>query len=133
MRSGGFSGFLFEGTMHPERKGQPAGKIDWKIFALDAIGLVLFFIPGVIAFAVDFNNGTIYLPPDSQASTDSNSKHRLTQVTVPRDQLCRRQIEEVVARHSGHNIQLEQDETQTHRLDSIDQFWSMHRRLFKTS
>ena len=49
--------------LHPERRGQPAGDLDWGIVALDAIGLFFFFIPGVIAFAVDFSNGTIYLPP----------------------------------------------------------------------
>ena len=32
---------------------------------LDALGLFVWFIPGVIAFAVDFSNGTIYLPSGS--------------------------------------------------------------------
>jgi len=48
--------------MYPERKGQRAGRLDPAIVVLDAIGLLFFIIPGVIAFAVDFNNGTIYLP-----------------------------------------------------------------------
>lgn len=53
--------------LHPERKGQAAGQIDIKIALFDAIGLLFFFIPGVIAFAVDFHNGTIYLPGGSRA------------------------------------------------------------------
>jgi hypothetical protein len=48
--------------MYPERKGQKAGRLDPAIVVLDAIGLLFFIIPGVIAFAVDFNNGAIYLP-----------------------------------------------------------------------
>lgn len=48
--------------MHPERKGQISGRIDPGVAVLDGIGLLFFFVPGVIAFAVDFNNGTIYLP-----------------------------------------------------------------------
>ncbi|MBF9000349.1 MULTISPECIES: hypothetical protein [Vibrio] len=48
--------------IHPERKGQVDGRIDVGIAVLDAIGLLFFFIPGVVAFAVDFSNGTIYLP-----------------------------------------------------------------------
>lgn len=48
--------------MYPERKGQKSGKIDSGVAILDGIGLLFFFIPGIIAFAVDFNNGTIYLP-----------------------------------------------------------------------
>lgn len=45
-----------------ERVGQPDGKVDWGIFALDAVGLLFGIIPGVIAFAVDFSTGCIYLP-----------------------------------------------------------------------
>lgn len=49
--------------LHPERVGQPRqGPLDWKVVALDGLGLLLFFVPGVVAFAVDFYNGTIYLP-----------------------------------------------------------------------
>lgn len=48
--------------LQPERKGQRAGKLDPSIVVLNAIGLLFFIVPGVIAFAVDFNNGTIYLP-----------------------------------------------------------------------
>jgi hypothetical protein len=48
---------------YPERCGQPhSHQIDWKIAALDALGLLLFFVPGVVAFAVDFYTGAIYLP-----------------------------------------------------------------------
>jgi hypothetical protein len=54
--------------LHPERKGQVSGQIDPKIAIFDALGLLFFFIPGVIAFAVDFSNGTIYLPGGRRAS-----------------------------------------------------------------
>jgi len=49
--------------MHPERRHQPRShQIDWKVAALDGLGLLLFFVPGVIAFVVDFYTGAIYLP-----------------------------------------------------------------------
>jgi hypothetical protein len=48
--------------MYPERKGQIDGKIDPTVAILNCVGLLLFLVPGVIAFAVDFSNGTIYLP-----------------------------------------------------------------------
>lgn len=54
--------------LHPERKGQKSGQIDPAIAIFDAIGLLFFLIPGVIAFAVDFSNGTIYLPGGRKAS-----------------------------------------------------------------
>ncbi len=48
--------------LYPERRGQPAGKYDTDIVILDAVGLLFFLVPGVIAFAVDFSTGAIYLP-----------------------------------------------------------------------
>ena len=48
--------------LYPERKGQMNGKIDPTVVLLDAVGLLFFLIPGIIAFAIDFSNGSIYLP-----------------------------------------------------------------------
>src|SRR6476620_1992208 len=49
--------------MYSERCGQPhSNQIDWKVVALDSLGLLLFFVPGVVAFVVDFYTGAIYLP-----------------------------------------------------------------------
>ena len=53
--------------LHPERKGQKAGQIDPAIALFDAIGLLFYLVPGVIAFAVDFYSGTIYLPGGKRA------------------------------------------------------------------
>ena len=51
------------GTLfYPERRGQLNGQIDPAIAALDAIGILFYVIPGLIAFAVDFGTGAIYLP-----------------------------------------------------------------------
>src|SRR5688572_4142682 len=66
--------------LHPERRGQPAGALDWKIVALDGLGLLLFFVPGVIAFAVDFATGAIYLPPCQYGSVEANPSQRLVTV-----------------------------------------------------
>lgn len=49
--------------MYPERRGQTQGQVDPGVAVLDALGLLLFIIPGVVAFAVDFTTGAIYLPP----------------------------------------------------------------------
>lgn len=53
---------------YPERKGTKSGEIDPVVAVADAIGLLFFFIPGVIAFAVDFNNGTIYKSGNKHSS-----------------------------------------------------------------
>jgi hypothetical protein len=49
-------------VFYPERKGTVSGEIDPVVAIGDAVGLLFFLLPGVIAFAVDFTNGTIYLP-----------------------------------------------------------------------
>ncbi|EKE77395.1 hypothetical protein [Gallaecimonas xiamenensis] len=48
--------------LHPERQGQKGGRIDPAVAIFDAAGLLLFLIPGLVAFGVDFYHGTIYLP-----------------------------------------------------------------------
>ncbi len=55
--------------IYPERKGQKGGRIDLGVVVLDGIGLLVAIIPGVIAYAVDFSNGSIYLPGTSENST----------------------------------------------------------------
>lgn len=48
--------------LYPERRGQKHGRIDPAVAIMDGIGLLLFLIPGLAAFAVDFATGAIYLP-----------------------------------------------------------------------
>lgn len=55
-------------VFYPERRGQRAGAIDIKIAVADGIGLLFFVIPGVIAYAVDFSTGAIYLPGGRRSS-----------------------------------------------------------------
>ena len=46
-----------------ERHGQDAGRIDPNVIVLDGIGLVFFIVPGLLAYAIDFSTGAVYLPP----------------------------------------------------------------------
>ena len=54
-------------VFYPERKGQQGGSIDPVVAIANGVGLLFFIIPGVVAFAVDFNNGSIYLPGGGRA------------------------------------------------------------------
>lgn len=65
--------------LHPERKGQRAGRLDPAIVVLDAVGLLLFFVPGVVAFAVDFATGTIYLSGGRRAELSQGELDALVQ------------------------------------------------------
>lgn len=48
--------------LYPERRGQRGGRIDPAVAVMDGVGCLLFLIPGLVAFAVDFGTGAIYLP-----------------------------------------------------------------------
>lgn len=60
-----FSSILFTisacgAIFYPERNGNTT-KVDPKVAVFDGIGLIFFIIPGVVAYAVDFATGCIYL------------------------------------------------------------------------
>lgn len=64
------------GTLfYPDRRGQIEGRIDPVIAALDAIGILFYVIPGLIAFGVDFATGAIYLPGGSTAQVAPEKLH----------------------------------------------------------
>ena len=59
----------------PDRRGQIDGKIDPMIAVLDAVGLLFYVIPGLIAFGVDFATGAIYFPPGKTAHIAPEKLH----------------------------------------------------------
>jgi len=66
-------------VLHPERKGQRSGNLDPAIAVLDAAGLLLFVVPGLIAFGVDLYYGTIYLP-GTALNLDEDELNMLKQI-----------------------------------------------------
>ncbi|AWF80803.1 hypothetical protein BTJ40_08300 [Microbulbifer sp. A4B17] len=56
--------------LYPERKGQAGGRVDPAVVILDGAGLLFGLLPGIVAFAVDITNGTIYLPPGHSSVFD---------------------------------------------------------------
>lgn len=49
--------------MFEERRDAPnSGDLDPNIMILDGLGLLLFLIPGIVAYIVDFQTGAVYLP-----------------------------------------------------------------------
>jgi hypothetical protein len=110
--------------LYPERRGQPSGRLDWGVVLLDGLGLLLFFIPGLIAFAVDFATGTIYLPPDEYGKKAGAADRReLVKIVVPRKELSKAKIEQVVSGHVGRPVKLSEGRFWTRSLKSIDDFW----------
>jgi hypothetical protein len=97
--------------------------LDWSIVALDAVGLLFFFVPGVIAFAVDFNNGTIYLPPEQNYGGGSTSSRTLTSRPIEGNPRDVRDIERTVSQHAGQPVVLAPGGYRTRKLASLDDFW----------
>lgn len=91
--------------LHPERKGQISGRIDPGVAVLNGIGLLFFFVPGVIAFAVDFSNGTIYLPPGHRAAQASTDEPRRIHFSGAAD---RARLEQLLREHAGLEVALDQ-------------------------
>jgi len=94
--------------MYPERRGQRGGRLDIGVVALDTIGLLFFLIPGIIAFAVDFSEGTIYLPGTSRVAR-FDPKH----ATVA-------SIEGIIRKETGQSVKLNQKNMEVSRLGSLE-------------
>ncbi|MCX5781844.1 MAG: hypothetical protein NT145_03955 [Elusimicrobia bacterium] len=103
--------------LHPERKGQRSGRIDGGIAVLDGIGLLFFILPGVIAFAVDFSTGTIYLPRGRRSSLDLKD---IKQVKFDPNNCDNSTIENIIKNETGYSVKLNQKNMQVSKLKSLD-------------
>ena len=101
--------------LHPERKGQVDGRIDPSIAVLDGIGLLFFLIPGVIAFAVDFSNGTIYLP-GTEGSLDMEDGIREVHFE---GELDMQRLKTILERETGQEIEIYSPATIAIKADSL--------------
>jgi hypothetical protein len=103
--------------MYPERRGQKGGRIDAGVAVMDGLCLLLFIIPGVIAYAVDFSNGTIYLPGTAWDPLDQAD---IKQVKFDPKHYTNATIERIIQEETGYTVKLGQDNMQISRLKSID-------------
>jgi hypothetical protein len=107
--------------LYPERRGQPSGRLDIGVVALDGIGLLLFLVPGVVAFAVDFATGAIYLPP-CYAALVPPAAADLRQVRVDPAELTPQRVEEIVREQTGKVVSLRPGDYRATRLPKLDDF-----------
>lgn len=114
--------------LYPERKGQKSGKIDAGVAVLDGIGLLFFLIPGVIAFAVDFNNGTIYLPGTSRSSLDIKD---FQQVKFDPQHSSQAGIERLIKEQTGYIVRLDQPNMRISKLESTDEMLVKFAQIFR--
>nr|MBF0683554.1 polyribonucleotide nucleotidyltransferase [Pseudomonas sp.] len=92
------------GTLfYPDRRGQIDGKIDPAIAALNAVGLLFYIIPGLIAFGVDFATGAIYFP-DEEYSVAPEALHE----AIGADgQIDATRLKAIIERETGRQVPLD--------------------------
>ena len=101
--------------LYPERRGQRGGRVDAGVAVMDGIGLIFFIIPGVIAFAVDFSTGAIYLPGTPHAQ---NELRRIPFDTTGDKKAA---VEAIIRAKTGYPVKLDQKFVQAYELDSVEQ------------
>jgi len=147
--SGAVTGLSGCGTLvYRERCNQPhSDRLDWGVVALDGLALLLFFVPGVVAFVVDFRTGAIYLPLEQCTSlrgepgTTPNFSASETETDVvvsdavefarigrSREQLDPRSIERVVSEHVGRPVMLVEGDARVSELATLESVAAQRRR-----
>jgi hypothetical protein len=121
--------------LYPERQGQLGGRLDPAIVVLDGIGLLLFIVPGAIAFAVDFYNGTIYLPYDEyrMQSPDELESANWRAVTVDREINSREELEAYLFKKTGREVQLDPNTTRVSSVKTLPDAERVQKRPFASA
>lgn len=100
-------------VFHPERKGQMSGRIDPVVAIANGVGLLFFIIPGVIAYAVDFSNGTIYLP-----GTHDSAGVDVLQMEEGMDVAT---LERLLSEKTGKAVSLDSELVRVEEVESLDE------------
>ena len=104
--------------MYPERRGQRGGSLDAGVAVLDGIGLLFGIIPGVIAFAVDFSNGTIYLPERTRMGLLDLKNIKEVKFDPKHTSLA--SIERIIKDQTGCEVKFDQDNIRLSKLKSLN-------------
>ncbi len=104
--------------MYPERRGQRGGRLDVGVTILDGIGLLFFIIPGVIAFCVDFSNGTIYLPEHRLMTSFNMKDFRAVKFDPKHTSMA--MLEGIIKDQTGREVKLDQENVKVAKLKSLN-------------
>lgn len=89
--------------LYPDRRGQIEGKIDPVVAALNTIGILFYVLPGLIAFAVDFATGAIYLPGGKY----SIAPETLHDAIGPNGEVDKAKLKAIIQRETGQSLPLD--------------------------
>ena len=89
-------------VFYPDRRGQIDGKIDPTIAVLNAVGLLFYVIPGLIAFGVDFATGAIYFPDENY----SMAPEKLQEAIGADGQIDTLRLKAIIEQETGRSLPL---------------------------
>ena len=104
--------------IYPERRGQQSGRVDVGIAILDGLGLLLFIIPGVIAFAVDFSSGAIYLPSGKSRAVKDLEHGDVAVINMNPDDLNLAKLDEILLDYTGEEVNLDSNTVLVYEADA---------------
>ncbi|MDP3817102.1 polyribonucleotide nucleotidyltransferase [Pseudomonas sp.] len=88
----------------PDRRGQIEGRIDPVVAGLNAIGILFYVIPGLIAFGIDFATGAIYLPGGVTSQVNPADLHNLVDAD---GQIDPSKLKALIQVQTGHSLPLD--------------------------
>jgi len=88
----------------PDRRGQIEGRIDPVVAGLNAIGILFYVIPGLIAFGIDFASGAIYLPGGLTSQVDPQD---LQNVVDADGKIDAAKLKALIEVQTGHSLPLD--------------------------
>jgi len=103
--------------LYPERRGQKAGRIDPGVAILNGLGLLVFIIPGVIAFAVDFSTGAIYLPGGKSKKARRLERGNVATIKMNPGALNLATLDEILLDYTGEEVKLDSDMVLVYEAD----------------
>ena len=82
---------------------------------------------GLIAFAVDYSTGCIYLPPGNSSTDGADAALQVVRLD-PQD-MSRERLEEIISERAGRPVRLKRGAVEAYRLSSADEINGLlHRR-----
>jgi hypothetical protein len=98
-------------VLYPERRGQTNGKIDPGVAILDGVGLVVFIVPGLVAFAIDFTTGAIYLP-HGKKTAEKNGNMKV--VHFKPEEKTPEKLGKIISKETGKAVDLTRKDLQVY-------------------
>ena len=111
--------------LYPERRGQQKGELDYPILILDGSSLLfaavageaVIAVVGIVALAVDFSSGSVYLPGRSSISDVEVFPFDNTRPLAKTD------LESILTEYTGSPVHVEDETIKVVKVGSLD---SMH-------